>query len=81
MACHPKLSAQREAKDGGGGGSRIRVTIPGANVDTSGFYSISATWNQSRQNLILFNFFNSFTEHKASLPQIDPKRILEIGPL
>jgi hypothetical protein len=24
MACHPKLSAQREAKDGGGGGSRTR---------------------------------------------------------
>jgi hypothetical protein len=25
MACHPKFSAQRGAKDGGGGGSRTRV--------------------------------------------------------
>ena len=51
--------------NGGGGGGRIRMAAPCENADTSGFYSISGTWNRSRQRLIPFNFFNTFMEHKA----------------
>jgi len=55
----------KKDNNGGGGGSRIRLCIYFKNRDSSGFYSISGTWNRSRQNLIPFDFFNMFTKHKT----------------